>query len=199
MIGSKGHSLVYKDLASAPPSFTLTTSNPGGSTSATVKSGQTATYSLQINPTGGFTGTVGFTCSGAPAHATCNPPNPVSVSANSPAPFSVTVNTTAASAVPPIPWRIPSNRIPVWPIALLSLVFLILASGSRLGVPKWRVPLLWATTLFFLSLSLVVGCGGNNSPVSSGNPGTPLGNSTITLTGTSGSISQNLSITLTVQ
>ncbi len=199
MLGSKGDAFVFKVLAPAPPSFTLTAANPGGSTSATVKAGQTATYSLQINPTGGFTGTVGLTCSGAPAHATCNPPNPVSVSSNSPVPFSVTVNTTAASAVPPIPWRIPGNRIPVWPIALLSLAFLILASGNRLGVPKRRVPLLWATTLFFLSLSLVVGCGGNSSSGSSGNPGTPLGTSTLTLTGTSGSISQNLSLTLTVQ
>jgi len=199
MLGSKGDAFVFKVLAPPPPSFTLTAASPGGSTSAAVKAGQTATYNLQINPMGGFTGTVSFTCSGAPARATCNPPNPVLVSANSPVPFSVTVNTTAASAVPAGLWRIPSTRIPIWPIAFLLLVFLILARGNRLSLSNWRVPLLWATTLLFLSVSLVVGCGGNNSSGSSGNPGTPLGTSTLTLTGTSGSLSQNLSLTLTVQ
>jgi len=199
ILGSKGDAFVFKIAASAPPPPTLTlTPTAGGSTSATVRAGQTATYNLQINPIGGFTGTVSFTCAGAPARATCNPPSPVSVTGNAAVPFTVTINTTAASAVPPVLWRIPNTRVPVWPFAFLLLVVLVLASRSRLGFPKWRTPLLWAGALFFVSLSLLVGCGGPNT-VQTHNPGTPLGTSTLTLTGTSGSVSQNLSLTLTVQ
>ena len=195
ILGSKGDAFVFKIAASAPPppAFTLVPATAGGSTSATVKAGQTATYNLQINPTGGFTGSVSFTCAGAPAHATCNPPTTVSVTGNAAVPFTVTVNTTAASAVPPVLWRIPHTRVPVWPFALLSFVLLVFAKSLL----RRRTPLLWAAALFFVSLSLLAGCSGKNSTVS--NPGTPLGTSTLTLTGTSGSVSQNLSLTLTVQ
>jgi hypothetical protein len=108
-------------------------------------------------------------------------------------PFTVTVNTTAASAVPPVLWRIPPTRVPVWPFALLFFVLLVFAKSLL----RRRTPLLWAAALFFVSLSLLASCSGKNSTVS--NPGTPLGTSTLTLTGTSGSVSQNLSLTLTVQ
>jgi beta-propeller repeat-containing protein len=199
MLGSKGDAFVFKVAASAaaPPTFTLVPTATGGSTSATVKAGQTATYNLQINPTGGFTGTVSFTCPGAPAQATCNPPSPVSVTGTAAMPFTVTVNTAAASAVTPVPWRIPNTRVPVWPFAFLLLVVLVLVSRNRLGFPKWRTPFLWATALFFVSLLLLVGC--SSGQKSTQNPGTPVGNYTLTLTGTSGSVTQNLSLTLTVQ
>ncbi len=208
MLGSKGDAFVFKVAASAaaPPTFTLTPATAGGSTSATVKAGQTGTYNLQINPTGGFTGTVNFTCGGAPAQATCSPTSPVSVTGTAAVPFTVTVNTTAASAVPPVLWRIPITRVPVWvwPFAFLLLAVLVLASQSRFAVPKWRTPVLWAATLFIFAFSLLVGCGsggGNNggNGGNNGNSGTPVGTYTITLTGTSGSVSQNLSLTLTVQ
>jgi len=199
MLGSKGDAFIFKVAPPAPPSFTLSLT-PTGSASATVTAGQTATYNLQINPTGGFTGTVSFTCTGAPSKATCNPPNPVSVTGTAPVPFSVTVNTTAASAVPPIVWRIPNPRGPAWLLSFVLLVVLILASKSRPGVRNWRVPLVWTAVLFSISLSLLAGCGGSKS-YSTTNviPGTVPGSYTLTLSGTSGAISQNLSLTLKVQ
>jgi hypothetical protein len=196
MLGSKGDAFVFKVAAPPPPNFTLTAAN-GGSTSATVKAGSTATYNLQINPTGGFTGTVSFTCTGAPAHATCNPPSPVSVSGNTSVPFSVTVSTSAPSAAPPLLLRIPSSRVPVWPFASLVLVLLILASKSRLFAPEWRTTTSWcAAACLCITVTLLAGCGSNSGTSSSG---TPLGTSTLTLTGTSGTASQTLSLSLTVQ
>jgi len=38
---------------------------------ATVTSGQTANYNLQLSPSGGFNGSLSMSCSGAPAAATC--------------------------------------------------------------------------------------------------------------------------------
>src|ERR1019366_8713510 len=48
--------------------FTLTTSS---GSSATVTRGQTATYTLSVGGQGGLSGTVTFTCTGAPSEATC--------------------------------------------------------------------------------------------------------------------------------
>ncbi len=198
ILGSKGDAFVFKIAAPPPPTFTLAAASVGGSTSATVKAGQTATYNLQINEAGGFVGTVSFTCAGAPARATCNPPSPVAVTGTTPVPFTVTVNTTAASALPPGVWRIPDTRVPFWLFAFLSLVLIALVSRHHVGVPKWRTPLLWATAILFVCLSFLAACGGSSSG-NNGNNGTPLGTSALTLTGTSGTISQNLSLTLTVQ
>ena len=200
MLGSKGDAFVFKIAGPAPPNFALTAAN-NGSTSATVKAGSSATYNLQINPTGGFTGSVSFTCTGAPAQATCNPPSPVTVSGTAAVPFTVTVATTAASLAPPLFWRIPGARVPVWPVAFLLLILLVLVSSrGRLLAPKWRIPLLWSAALFLGAFSLLAGCGGgNNYSGSNKNPGTPVGTYKLTLTGTSGTINQNLGLTLTVQ
>jgi hypothetical protein len=43
----------------------------GGSTSATVPSGQPATYNLSLSSSSGFSGTATLTCTGAPQYATC--------------------------------------------------------------------------------------------------------------------------------
>jgi pro-kumamolisin-like protein len=52
--------------------------------------------------------------------------------------------------------------------------------------------------LAFVCLLGVVGCGGGGSQ-GTADPGTPLGASTVTVTSTSGSISHNVTFTLTVQ
>jgi Beta-propeller repeat len=208
MLGSKGDAFVFKVAPPPPPpppSFTLNAA-AAGSTSTTVTAGQTATYNLQITPVGGFTGTVSFTCTGAPSKATCNPPSPVSVTGNAAVPFSVTVNSTAASVTPPIVWRIPNIRVPVWPVCFVFLLLFLLATQllaikPRLAIPNSRLPLLWTAVLLSITLFIIAGCGSssnsNNGSVTK-TPGTPAGNYTLTLTGTSSNVTQNLSLTLTV-
>jgi hypothetical protein len=198
-LGSKGDAFVFKIAAPvAGPPFILQPDANNGSTSATVKAGRTATYNLQINPANGFVGSITFTCAGAPPHATCNPPGTVNVNGAAPVPFTVTVDTMAASTLPPVFRRIPGTprNLPLWPLAFLTFALLVLAARKRLGLT--RTPLLWAVALFFATLPLLAGCGGNNNGGTT-NTGTPLGTSTITVTGTSGATMQSIDLSLTVQ
>ena len=75
---------------------------PVGATTATVKAGQTATYSLVIYSPNGYAGPVALSCGGAPPAGVCN----TSVSTVTlPAQFAVTVTTTANSFVAPRAWN----------------------------------------------------------------------------------------------
>jgi beta-propeller repeat-containing protein len=193
MLGSKGDAFVLS-IPSTAPSFTMSAA-AGGSTSATVKAGQTATYNLQITPAGGFTGAVNLGCAGAPSLATCSSTSPVSVTGTSAVPFTVTVTTTAPSALLPISWRIPGMRVFAWSLAAIMILLILLATKRSVGLSR-RAPL-WGAAII-IGFSMLIGCGGGGGG-NGGKPGTPTGTYTLTLTGTSGSITQNLSLTLTVQ
>jgi hypothetical protein len=60
----------------------------GGSASATVTAGSTATYGLSIGGAG-ISGTAALNCTGAPTGATCSVPNSVTLSATTPSTFNV--------------------------------------------------------------------------------------------------------------
>ena len=103
-VGARAASVVLADNAPDTPqsipltgtamNFAIDPSNLG-STSATVTAGQTATYQLDLQSIDGFAGSVAFTCTGAPADATCTViSNPVTLAANATAPFQVQVSTT---------------------------------------------------------------------------------------------------------
>jgi len=82
-----------QDFTFGPPS--------GSPTSATVAPGSAATYTLSVGGQGGLSGTVTFTCAGAPAEATCTAsPNPVTVGSSA-TNLTVTVTTTAPSVSAP--------------------------------------------------------------------------------------------------
>src|SRR5260370_22751458 len=95
----------------------------GSSSKATVQAGTPATYNLQLNPTGRFTGTVALTCTGAPTGASCTAsPATLSVDANAAVPFALNVTTTARAGAatpsfhiprptPPHPPGLPVGRI----------------------------------------------------------------------------------------
>ncbi len=170
----------------------------GSSTSQTVTAGSTATYNLSIDPVNGLSGTVSFTCSGAPSLATCTV-NPASVNLNGSDSGSttVTVSTTARSAVlmrpkPPTgPW------IWLWMLALLAAVGTRLMAGRRLAWSRAWAPLAVA----MLSVALWAGCGGGGGGGSPAPRGTPAGTYSLTVTGTytSGTTTVHRNITLTLK
>ncbi len=182
----------YTYTLTMPPSLGLGLAS-GGSGSATVAAGKTASYTLSIGGAG-MSGTASLSCTGAPMGATCSVPVSQQFSSTVPTTFSVSVTTTSRTLgalyppiSPPVAW--------LWAIAALGMV---VRPGMR--APKWSVRrylrLAPLTLLLFLT-----SCGGGSS---SGGPqpnpnGTPAGTYTLTVKASSGSAEETTSLTLTVQ
>jgi hypothetical protein len=167
-------------------------------TAATVMAGSMSTYVITITPGGGFNQTISFRCSGAPMLAVCTAPASVSPTGNSYASFNMTVTTMAPSLIPPdatVPWLWVGLRVGLtWLLALVAWAMLRrVVLARRRSV--WQV-----STVAMLVLLLCAGCAGvagvGTPPTK---PGTTPGTYTLSLTGTSGSLSHNISVTLTVK
>jgi photosystem II stability/assembly factor-like uncharacterized protein len=186
--------------------FTLSAAT-GGSTSATVTAGQTATYMMQVTPISGFSGSVTLTCAGAPSEASCSAvPSPVMPTGSTAVPFTVTVTTTAASLmVPrgqPSRWTPPVSprQIGLPLLAILTVFALLIRCGDVLRTKRAFV---YAPALVIVALGLIWigGCGGGGGGGGGGvvhNPGTTKGTYTLVLTGSSAGVNRPVNLTLTV-
>jgi hypothetical protein len=201
--GVRSGSLVVTDNAGSPQQVSLTGTGvsgtlglavaPGGSSSATVAAGSMATYKLTIGGAG-FSGMASLTCTGAPQGATCSFPSgaTVNVSATSAAPFNVIVTTTARSMAA-LSSTSNGSHSWLWAVALIGVVLLPTAKPRKRSV--WRTIRLSPLLLVLL----LCGCGSGSSGTSTNMNGTPAGTYSLTVKATSGSVSQPLSLTLTVQ
>jgi len=169
--------------------------------SATVNAGQGTSFTVSAVPAGGSNQTVTWTCTGAPAQATCvvSPPT-MTLDGSNPATAMVTLTTTARSmsplfgqrrfAPPLLPWKVLSACV-AW--LLVSLVFY-----------NWRPAprkLLWLRASAVLVLAvLCVSCGGAGTNSGPPHPqGTPAGAYTMTVSGSWCSVSHTTMFTLTVK
>jgi polygalacturonase len=168
----------------------------GGTTTATVIGGQPAVYNLQLAGWLGATGTVTFSCTGAPQNATCTVyPGTATLAGLTPIPVTVTVMTrltTLSKSEVPAP---PAGQGKSWPTAVLAGVF-----GLAFGLRRRRnfASLLQAVILC-LALSaawVITGCGGSQSGASAK---TATGTYQLTLTATAGGVTKNVPLTLNVQ
>jgi subtilase family serine protease len=186
------------------PSFSLT------GTAVTVAPGSSSTSTVTITPSGGFTGSVVMSAvlTSTPSGADYLPnlsfssTNPVAITGASAGTATLTVYTTAATSAALAHPKHPGT--PWYAVGGATLACLLL-----LGIParrrSWRRALGMLTLLVVLS-SGVFACGGGGGSGGgggggggTGNPGTTAGAYTITVTGTSGTITVNGTIALTVQ
>jgi hypothetical protein len=171
---------------------------PGGSTAATVSAGNTANYSLQVSPLNGFTGTVTFTCAGAPLLATCTVlPTSVALDGSLPVTFQVTIATIAPSMLVfrtlPQNWPPMPNQWWVVPLLLALLLLTLRASFTPRALGR-RIGMVYSLAL--VSILFMSACGGSSSSVHM--PGTPKGTYSLTVTSSSGGVNHTQNLTLTV-
>jgi hypothetical protein len=182
-----------------------------GSTSATVNAGGTATYNLQVAPTG-FSGPVALACAfqgSTPRGASCAVlPGSVTVNGTDPAPFTVSVATTARTlatpqiqAPPPAETDWGRHALPL----LMALVMLAILAAAAPRFIRAHGGLKFAATGVVLAATLLVllawaacgggGGGGGTTPTPTG---TAAGTYTLTVTGTAGGASRTTGLSLTV-
>jgi N-acetylneuraminic acid mutarotase len=176
-----------------PPSFTLTASP----SPLVIQTGSSGTTVITVTPTGGFTGTLSFTCGTLPTDATCSfAPSSLTVPSNAPLTTTLTVGTTgtAAAALRGGPG---GNYLPEIVVAMillpLGLTRRILRSRKAGG--PWLMSLLVLATASLAAAGVLglAGCGGS-SKVS-----TPPGSYTILINVTSGGTTVPLNLPITVQ
>ena len=187
-------SAVTVTVQAVPASFTVSASPA----SLSITPGQSGTATLSVTPAGGFAQAVTFACSsGLPSEASCTfAPSTVTPGASA-ATTTLTVTTTAPQAAAERS-RIVRSGVPGL-LALASLLLFAMSGTKRAaGWGRW----------FVLAIALAVaggfiGCGGGGSSGGTGgaptNPGTPAGTSSVTVTATSGSITQTTTLQVTVQ
>jgi len=164
---------------------------------ATIRTGQTATFTISMTPAAGFTSPVALNCSNIPTAAAC------SFSQSTLTPNGATVSTTmtfrtsmTASGGPFVPRAAPFQPISLL-IGILAVWQLWLWRNRRLLQPKW----LTACAILTI-VCLGIGCASGPSSGSSGSGSsqtTPPGTYSVTVTGsTSGAGAQSQSLTLSI-
>jgi hypothetical protein len=191
VIGTNGSQAPSETLTITIADYTISAS----STTATVTAGQAATYTLKIQPSGGFNQQISLNCTGAPLAATCSvSPFAVTPDGTDAVSTTVTVTTTAlATAHMPGPFTTPWPRMPtplLWLASLLLASAVLICARRRRGLVRYLLVVCVAAILTWAACG-----GGSQLPLLTG---TPSGTYTLTVSSISSSLSHSVSLTLTV-
>ena len=187
-------------LADAPAAFAIT--SPASALSTSVNAGQTASFAVQLTPGLDFDGNISLTCTGAPAHATCQAPPSITLNLGAPATLTITVPTSGtALLLPKFANREPPTT-PMLPLALPCasvLIFILIFVQTRklndriadsLTCSHWKdlrsAPATAIALLLLAStLTALQGCGGGTTAApQSSSVVTPAGTSILVITPT---------------
>jgi hypothetical protein len=162
-------------------------------TTLTVGQGAKGTFSVTVTPAGGFNQAVALGCTGAPSAATCTiaPTTVTPTDGTTAVTATATVSTTTPSIVGPPPSSSPDTRMLLWRTVPLLVAFSLLLFLSR----KQRFAVRLGISAAMVAFLALAGCGGGSHTPTGG---TPKGTSTLTVTGTSGSLTSSATVTLTV-
>lgn len=174
--------------ATSTPTYNLSSA----SKVATVGVGSTTTLTLSLAPVNSFAGTVTLSCTGLPSGAACDFASPsLGVSPTAPTITTVTIATQNQVGRLSSPLFDRSNGLGIAAAVLMPFGALLLGRGRR----KLNGVRLAATLIvLFGSLGMIAGCSSKLTI-----PATPKGTSNVTITATSGSITQSTTVALTVQ
>lgn len=202
--GTRTATLALNDNANANPPITFTGTATdfqmgppaGGTTSATVTAGQTATIALQLNPVNGLTGTVTLGCTNAPPAGGCSDsPSSAQISGAAPVPFTVNVTTMARSSILPMARPgVHRHMLSAMPTAIM----LLLASTILFFVGPRDTKSRVLRPILALSLLLLASCGGGGSSTTPPS-GTPPGTYTVQATATMAGATRTINLSITVQ
>ena len=167
-----------------------------------ISAGQTITTTLTVQPLGGYSGTVKFSCSALPVATSCSlSPTTATVANGLNQTTTLTILTTAQSiSASSIHQQNLSNRVPL--LAWASL-FLLVSLPRRTRRFAWRaVPSLFLLLLLIGGLLSLSGC--SSTPAANKPPPTPstprgLQSVTVTASDAAGGPSHSLNIQFTVQ
>jgi hypothetical protein len=170
-------------------SFTMSNSGP-----ATIAVGASGKYDITVTPSvGTFPNPVTLTSTGCPAVSTCS----LSSSQVAAGSGATDVFLTIATTPPAFQSEKKRPRILFYGLWLPLPGLVIVFAGIRTAGSRWKL----RTLLMLLMVVVCSGCGGlqGGSAAPAGNPGTPVGTYTVTVIGTSGALTANTTISLTVQ
>jgi len=169
----------------------------------TVTAGQTATYTVTVGSLDGFTSAVKLACAGQQTNATCTL-SPTSVTP--PAGGTITSTVTIATSANPyttasllrqdLGSRLLAMLLSVPALGFLGLFAVGSAKTRQIVGHKWLQRFARCILLLLVSLSFLTASGCYKKKTSSG---TQRSTNTVTITGTSGSLSHTVTFTLTVQ
>jgi len=188
----------FANSAVASATYTINLPVPGfqvsvNPTTLTIVAGQSGKATFTVTPQNGFNSQVSFACSGLPSEAACSF-NPSSVTpAGAAATSTLTVTTTAASAVLLMPTPFAQRPIYTFLISLLAVLLGVAACRNRAARGLQVLGLL----ILLIVASGLASCGGG----SGGNPGTPIGTSSASVSATpsgAGSLSHTATLTITI-
>ncbi len=172
--------------------FQVTVSVP----SFTIKTGQSASATVNVNPNPVYNDAVTLTCSGLPANATCTfDPGRIL-----PLGYSVMTITTKAPTATSATITARSRKPSGWPLATIGVL-------AAFGIGRSRKRTVALAIVAVLLLALYSGCGGGGptstttTTTGTNPPVTPQATSTtytVTITGTSGSLTRTRAVSVTL-